>query len=174
MTCLICMCSVASYTVLWWDAWVLPSWSANLAWELYQWEYQTVTGGVCFLNGSTAHSGGVPAPPHPQELPSAQQWAVPGQVLRIPLEQRPPPQEQQQQQQPPPQQTQPEAAPSQPAPGLQATPLPLGGLNISADQLQALLASVSQVRHPIYKLYPVCIPLAIPQHAHRCTTPLLC
>ena len=32
---MICVCSEASYTVLWWDAWVLPSWSANLAWELY-------------------------------------------------------------------------------------------------------------------------------------------
>ena len=112
-----------------------------------------VTGGVCFLNGSTAHSGGVPAPPHPQELPSAQQWAVPGQVLRVPLEQRPPPQEQQQQQ-PPPQQAQPEAAPSQPVPGTQAAPVPLGALNISAEQLQALLASVSQVGHFMCRSVP--------------------
>ena len=79
---------------------------------------------------------------------------MPGQVLRIPLEQRPPPQQQQQQQQPPPQQTQPEAAPSQPAPSAQAAPLSLGGLNISAEQLQALLASVSQVGHFLWRSVP--------------------
>ena len=116
-------------------------------------EHQSKTG-FCLLTWLTACSGGVPAPPHPQELPSAQQWAVPGQVLRIPLEQRPPPQEQQQQQ-PPPQQTQPEADHSQPAPGLQAAPLPLAGRNISAEQLQALLASVSQVWcRQTYRFYP--------------------
>ena len=75
---------------------------------------------------------------------------MPGQVLRIPLEQMPAPQEQQQQQLPP--QTQPEAAPLQPAPSTQAAPMPLAGLNISAEQLQALLASVSQVGHPTCRL----------------------